>query len=320
MNDKKSKVFWGLVATGLIILFLLILTSSILDIGERLRLIHEYVEYTFYGVCVLLVWFLILNPIRIVLTSPSLSIVTTLEKDTPKAHQIYKSVTKNILKNNDTTLSLEERAALENYHGYDELRDALNLVMNGSVKKQINKIITKNAKTVMLSTMISQNSKLDMISVVSMNLKMVKEIVVACGFRPSMKNLSKLTVNVASTALIAEGLESMRLEEVLPTQSIQALESVPLLKPIISSVTQGVANALLTIRIGLVTRGYLFTNSKKASKAQIRAEAFKDALIILPMVVGEVIAYFPSKVIKFFAKKNKDENEDVVDSLEEATA
>jgi uncharacterized membrane protein YcjF (UPF0283 family) len=320
MNDKKSKVFWGLVATGLIILFLLILTSSILDIGERLRLIHEYVEYTFYGVCVLLVWFLILNPIRIVLTSPSLSIVTTLEKDTPKAHQIYKSVTKNILKNNDTTLSLEERAALENYHGYDELRDALNLVMNGSVKKQINKIIIKNAKTVMLSTMISQNSKLDMISVVSMNLKMVKEIVVACGFRPSMKNLSKLTVNVASTALIAEGLESMRLEEVLPTQSIQALESVPLLKPIISSVTQGVANALLTIRIGLVTRGYLFTNSKKASKAQIRAEAFKDALIILPMVVGEVIAYFPSKVIKFFAKKNKDENEDVVDSLEEATA
>lgn len=320
MNDKKSKVFWGLVATGLIILFLLILTSSILDIGERLRLIHEYVEYTFYGVCVLLVWFLILNPIRIILTSPSLSIVTTLEKDTPKAHQIYKSVTKNILKNNDTTLSLEERAALENYHGYDELRDALNLVMNGSVKKQINKIITKNAKTVMLSTMISQNSKLDMISVVSMNLKMVKEIVVACGFRPSMKNLSKLTVNVASTALIAEGLESMRLEEVLPTQSIQALESVPLLKPIISSVTQGVANALLTIRIGLVTRGYLFTNSKKASKAQIRAEAFKDALIILPMVVGEVIAYFPSKVIKFFAKKNKDENEDVVDSLEEATA
>lgn len=320
MNDKKSKVFWGLVATGLIILFLLILTSSILDIGERLRLIHEYVEYTFYGVCVLLVWFLILNPIRIILTSPSLSIVTTLEKDTPKAHQIYKSVTKNILKNNDTTLSLEERAALENYHGYDELRDALNLVMNGSVKKQINKIIIKNAKTVMLSTMISQNSKLDMISVVSMNLKMVKEIVVACGFRPSMKNLSKLTVNVASTALIAEGLESMRLEEVLPTQSIQALESVPLLKPIISSVTQGVANALLTIRIGLVTRGYLFTNSKKASKAQIRAEAFKDALIILPMVVGEVIAYFPSKVIKFFAKKNKDENEDVVDSLEEATA
>ena len=268
--------------------------------------------------CFLLVWFLIINPVRIVLTSPSLSIITTLEKDTPKAHKIYKSVTKNILKSNETTLTEEERTSLENYKNYDELRDALNLTMNGSVKKQINKIIVKNAKTVMLSTMISQNAKLDMISVVSTDLNMIKEIVVACGFRPSMKNLSKLTINVASTALIAEGLESIRLEDVLPTQSIQALENVPLLKPIISSVTQGVANALMTIRIGLVTRGYLFTSSKKASKAQIRAEAFKDALIILPMVVGEVIAYFPSKMIKLFTKKK--ENDETVNFEDEVTA
>ena len=320
MTDKKSKIFWGLIASGLVILFLLVLTSSILDIGERLRFGWEieYVEYSFYLLCFLLVWFLIINPVRIVLTSPSLSIITTLEKDTPKAHKIYKSVTKNILKNNETTLTPEERSMLENYKNYEELRDALHLTMNGSVKKQINKIIVKNAKTVMLSTMISQNAKLDMISVVSTDLNMIKEIVVACGFRPSMKNLSKLTINVASTALIAEGLESIRLEDVLPTQSIQALENVPLLKPIISSVTQGVANALMTIRIGLVTRGYLFTSSKKASKAQIRAEAFKDALIILPMVVGEVIAYFPSKMIKFFTKKK--ENEETVNLDEEVTA
>ena len=320
MTDKKSKVFWGLIASGLVILFLLVLTSSILDIGERLRFGWEieYVEYSFYLLCFLLVWFLIINPVRIVLTSPSLSIITTLEKDTPKAHKIYKSVTKNILKSNETTLTEEERTSLENYKNYDELRDALNLTMNGSVKKQINKIIVKNAKTVMLSTMISQNAKLDMISVVSTDLNMIKEIVVACGFRPSMKNLSKLTINVASTALIAEGLESIRLEDVLPTQSIQALENVPLLKPIISSVTQGVANALMTIRIGLVTRGYLFTSSKKASKAQIRAEAFKDALIILPMVVGEVIAYFPSKMIKLFTKKK--ENDETVNFEDEVTA
>ena len=320
MTDKKSKVFWGLIASGLVILFLLVLTSSILDIGERLRFGWEieYVEYSFYLLCFLLVWFLIINPVRIVLTSPSLSIITTLEKDTPKAHKIYKSVTKNILKSNETTLTEEERTSLENYKNYDELRDALNLTMNGSVKKQINKIIVKNAKTVMLSTMISQNAKLDMISVVSTDLNMIKEIVVACGFRPSMKNLSKLTINVASTALIAEGLESIRLEDVLPTQSIQALENVPLLKPIISSVTQGVANALMTIRIGLVTRGYLFTSSKKASKAQIRAEAFKDALVILPMVVGEVIAYFPSKMIKFFTKKK--ENDETVNFEDEVTA
>ena len=175
--------------------------------------------------------------------------------------------------------------------------------MNGSIKKQINRIIVRNAKTVLLSTAISQNSKLDMYSVVTVNLKMIKDIVTACGFRPNMKNLSKLVVNVASTALIAEGLESLKMEDVLPTQTIQSISNIPLLKPLLSSIAQGIANALLTIRIGLVTRGYLFSDSKTTSKTSIRTEAFKDALILLPVVVGEVIAFFPSKIVKLFTSK-----------------
>ena len=308
--NKKSKYFWYLIATGVIILFLLMLTSSIINIGERLRNIHYLVEYSFYGISAMLIWFLIVNPVRIILTSPSLSIATTLEKDSMKAHRIYKSVSKNILNSNETTLTEEERIALESFSNYDELRAALNLCMSGSVKKEIRKIIIRNAKAVMLSTAISQNSKLDMYSVVACNIKMIKEIVLACGFRPNMKNLSKLTINVASTALVAEGLDSLKMEDILPTQTINALSNVPLLKPILSSVVQGVANALQTIRIGLVTRGYLFTDSKKASKAVIRAEAFKDALILLPIVIGEVLAFFPSKVVKLFTSKHEKDVED----------
>lgn len=305
MSDKKRKWFWILIATGVIILFLLMITSSILNIGDRLRGIHEYVEYGFYLLCAILIWFLVINPIRIIVFSPSLSIATTLECDSVKAHKIYKNVTKNILTSNVTAISDEERNALLNYKDYAQLREALNLVMSGSVKKQVNRIIVRNAKTVLLSTAISQNSKLDMYSVISVNLKMIKEIVVACGFRPNFKNLSKLTINVASTALIAEGLESLKMEDILPTQTINTLSNVPLLKPVLSSLVQGVANALLTIRIGLVTRGYLFSDSKNTSKSSIRAEAFKDALILLPTVIGEVLAFFPSKIVKLFSKEKE---------------
>ena len=311
--NKKSKYFWYLIATGVIILFLLMLTSSIINIGERLRNIHYLVEYSFYGISAMLIWFLIVNPVRIILTSPSLSIATTLEKDSMKAHRIYKSVSKNILNSNETTLTEEERIALESFSNYDELRAALNLCMSGSVKKEIRKIIIRNAKAVMLSTAISQNSKLDMYSVISLNLKMIKEIVVACGFRPNMRNLSKLTVKVASTALIAEGLESLKIEDVLPTSTINTLSNIPLLKPVLSSVVSGMTNALMTIRIGLVCRGYLFTDSKNVTKNQIRAEAFKDALTILPQVVGEVVAFFPSKVVKLFTKKKEENNTDLCD-------
>lgn len=311
---KNSKYFWYLIASGFIILFLLILTSSVMDVGERLREISPYVEYIFYGIAVLLIWFLIINPIRIILTSPSLSIATTLERDTPKAHRIYKSVSKNILSNPETELTTEERDALENFNTYTELKDALNLCMSGTIKKEIRRIIVKNAKAVMLSTAISQNSKLDMYSVISLNLKMIKEIVVVSGFRPNMKNLSKLTINVASTALIAEGVESLKIEDVLPTSTINTISNIPLLKPVLSSVVSGMTNALMTIRVGLVCRGYLFTDSKYATKAQIRAEAFKDALLLLPQVVAEVIAFFPTKVVKLFTKKNEENNTELCEA------
>ena len=313
MDKKKKNIFWILIIVGVILLFLLMLASSILNIGDRLRVILIYnipvFEYLFYLLCALLIWFLIINPILIITLSPSLSIATTLEKDSLKARKIYKTVSKNLLKN-PSILNEEEIKALENFENYNELKEALNTVMSGSIKKEINRIIVKNAKTVLLSTAISQNSKIDLYSVVSVNLKMVKEIVVACGFRPNMKNLSKLTINVASTALIAEGLESLKMEDVLPTQTINALGNVPLLKPILSSVVQGVANALLTIRIGLVTRGYLFTEAKNATKNSIRAEAFKDALILLPTVIGELLVFFPSKVVKLFTSKPAETTEE----------
>ena len=315
MNDKKKKWFWILIISGVLFLFLVTLLSSILNVGGKIAEIHPeigpYISYAFYLICAIVLWFLVINPLRIIIFSPSLSITTTLDCDTPKAHRIYKSVTKNILKHNSETLTVEEKNALTDYKNYEELRTALNLVMSGSIKKQIDRIIVRNAKTILLSTAISQNASLDMYSVITVNLNMIKEIVEVCGFRPNFTNLSKLTLNIASTALIAEGLENLKLEDILPNQTINSLNNIPLLKPILSSVTQGIANALLTIRIGLVTRGYLFTDSKKASKLSIRAEAFKDALVLLPIVIGEVLLYFPQKIVKLFTKDKKVESEEV---------
>ena len=314
MSKNKRKWFWYLIASGVIILFLLSLFSSILNIGERLGGVHKYLEYGFYGLCALLIWFLIINPVRIIVFSPSLSITTTLEKDSLKARRIYRCVAKNILKNNPETLTEEEKQALTKHKNYAELKQGLNLVMKGSVKRRIRKIIVKNAKIVLLSTAISQNSKLDMYSTVAVNLKMIKEIVEACGFRPNMKNLSKLTLKVASTALIAEGLDSLKLEDILPTNTISAIANVPLLKPVLSSFSQGVINSLMTIRIGLVCRGYLFSDAKNVSKMMIRAEAFKEALVILPIVVGEVVTFFPSKIVKLFSRKDKENEEELDES------
>ena len=111
MMKNKRNIFWYLVASGFLILFSLVLISSIIDIGEKLSF-NIYVEIAFYVLCAILIFALIINPIRIIVFSPSLSIVTTLDKDSLKAHRVYKEVSKNIIKNNCIKLTDEERHAL----------------------------------------------------------------------------------------------------------------------------------------------------------------------------------------------------------------
>ena len=62
-----KKRFWVLIGIGSLIVIFFILLSNILSVGERLMTIHPYLSYGFYGVSLLLVYFLIVNPIRVII-------------------------------------------------------------------------------------------------------------------------------------------------------------------------------------------------------------------------------------------------------------
>ena len=311
MKKDKRKYLWYAIAIGVIILFLLMLLSSVLGVGDRLRKVHPYVEYGFYGLVVLLVYFLLLRPVHIILFSPSFSIETTLDEPSRKNYRVYKKVADRLLEQDILPEEVKEeiKAARSDY---ELLNLALNTALNKHVKKEMNRVIKRNAKTVMVSTAISQNGRLDLYTVVVVNLKMIKELVYMAGFRPNMKNLSKLTINVFTTALIAEGLENMDLNELLPNSTMNMLGDIPLIKPIMSSLIQGISNALLTLRIGIVTRKYLFSDAKEITKEEIRRGALLEAAGMLPSVVGSAITMLPKRIVNLFRrKKNKeDETED----------
>lgn len=302
--SKISKFFWYMIAICALVLFLLILVSSCIQIGERLRQIHFGVEIAFYVVVFILFFFGIINPIRIIVTSPSLAIVTSVDAPSKKNYEIYQRVAKNIVKNNP--LPNDQIAMLENYKTYEELQFNLEFVFDKSIRTKLNNEIIKNAKTVMISTAICQNARVDMISVFAINLKMIKDLVRRCGFRPSMKNLSKLTVNVFGTALIAEGLENMSIDEILPSNVMSQISDIPLIKPLISSVTQGIANSLLTIRIGIITRKYLFRDGNCITKEEIRRQSLKESIKLIPLVIAGTITFFPKRIVRFFTKKKED--------------
>ena len=301
--NKKARKLWYLIAICAIVLFTLILVACVLDLGEKLRNINKYVEYTFYAIVVLIVFFGIINPIRIIVNSPSFS-SEVVDNQSRKQRKTYRLVAKNIAKNND--LSEEHKKLLLNYKNYDELQLNLQIVFEKAIRPQLNDIMIRKAKTVLISTAICQNARVDMITVFTVDINMVKELVVRCGFRPNMVNLSKLLTKIFTTALIAEGLQSISMDDILPQSATNALKELPFVKPIISSITQGLANALLTLRIGCVARRYLFKDGACITKEDIRRQAFKDAMLLYPQVVAGTLTFVPKKIVNFFTKKKED--------------
>jgi hypothetical protein len=107
-----------------------------------------------------------------------------------------------------------------------------------------------------------------------------------------------------TTALVAEGLENIDLNDVLPQQTLNSIGEIPFIKPILSSTTQGISNALLTLRMGIVTREFLMPTKKSNVLGQVRKIAFLEAATLTPLVVAEALTIFPKTVFNLF-KPNK---------------
>ncbi|HEY8405833.1 MAG TPA: DUF697 domain-containing protein [Acholeplasma sp.] len=305
---KSSTRMWYVIGVGVVILILMMLVASVIQIGEQLKNIHEYVAYGFYGLAALLLYLLIIRPVAIILYSPSFSVETTLDKNPKRAYKVFKQVARRLLEQEELSDAIKEniKQSMKDPH---KLRDAMNNAYNHDIKKRMNKSIQNHARTVLISTAISQNGRLDFITVIVVNIQMIKDLVVMCGFRPSYKNLAKLVVNVFTTALIAEGLENINLSDILPQSTMQMLGEIPLVRPMISSVLDGISNALLTLRIGIVARKYLFDDAEDLTKEKIRFGALIEATKHLPIVIADALFIFPKSIFNIFkpkAKKNEE--------------
>lgn len=300
---KFGKGFWITLGIGSLLFAILIILSSVLQLGERLALIHPYVSYGFYVIAAILFILLIVRPILQVVFSPTFSMDTLFDEETnaKKNYLMYKKVAKNIVL--EPYLSEDEKASVnDSLDSPVELKQTLSIVFDKTIKKEINKIIVKHAETVFLSTAISQNGRLDALAVFTINLKLIKELVLKCGFRPSYPALGRLSFNVMTSAVIAESLENIDFNELFPSKGINVLSEVPFLKLITGSLAQGVGNALLSLRVGIICRNYLFMNLKGISKNEVRKMAFAEAITLLPSLIAESVKKLPSRLKTIFEK------------------
>ena len=81
----------------------------------------------------------------------------------------------------------------------------------------------------------------------AVNFNLIKRLVEICGFRPSNFQVFRLYIRILSITLVAGNLEDMNIEEFIPDITEGALGKT--LGVVAASATQGVVNALTTLRM-----------------------------------------------------------------------
>jgi hypothetical protein len=168
---------------------------------------------------------------------------------------------------------------------------------------QADSVVRRTASTVFLSTALMQNGRLDGLIVLFTQIQMVARIARIYVQRPSPRELMRLYANVAGTAFVASGLESLDLGEMVAPLAVSVVPAlkggIPGLSGIsallVKCVSNGAANAFLTLRVGEVARRYCELTSKCPPEL-IRKSATAAAVQHLGRIVRENGALVVKKI------------------------
>jgi len=278
-NSGLRRIVLILLALGAISILSLIVAgaTSLISLADRIHPIAGTV--VFWGLCLAAGFFALYCVIAYAQLPPAL--VPPKETSGP-THEAYLQSLRLRLGNNPRTRELPIAT------------DADVEAAIAHLSKEADLVVRKTASTVFLSTALMQNGRLDGLIVLFTQIQMVGRIARIYVQRPSPRELVRLYANVGGTAFIASGLESLDLGEMvapLAVSVVPALKSgIPGLSGIsallVKCVSNGAANAFLTLRVGEVARRYCELTSRHSPEA-IRRSATAAAVQHLGRIVRE---------------------------------
>lgn len=193
------------------------------------------------------------------------------------------------------------------------LEDAL-----AALNEESNRVIRQTATAVFLTTSVSQNGKLDALTILATQSRMVWQIAHVYFQRPTLRELAFLYTNVGASSLLASEIEdldiSQQVEPVIRSMfKNSAGKSIPVIGPtahiILDSLLEGSTNAFLTLRVGVITKRYCGCNEQMNKKA-IRKNAFQEASGML----REIVLTSSGKIISGLIKATKKAGVDTLKS------
>lgn len=290
---RENNKMWITIGTASFVLMVIIVTSCIIDIYDKAYKINEYFGYGVLALLLLLILFFIIVPLCKLFLTPSFTLDASKNKEylSRKNYRTLKSVAKNIIKGNNSVPEIEKENLLTAMKNRYELRDKLNFIYDKYIKKDINKIIWATSVKVACSTGISKNNTFDAATTIISNIRMIMQIVVKCGYRPSYTKLGKLMFKVFRNALIAYSIESANIAEWLVNACSKFFKDIPAIGKPIAAIMEGAANGFLTARIGVVTRKYLYNefkvNNTGKNIEEIENEIYQESIKEAKQIIDE---------------------------------
>lgn len=214
--------------------FVILLLGNIIIIGEKIASLSHvaWAEYAFYALILVVFYVVVIRPVVRVHRAPQIpalsidgewntaQLVAFGHKLADNCNYIPKD------KSCPELRKLHQQRLLEGLERYATSREELVQIISEELKLRIeggelketsgprtedmhsvriigiNRRIIEWAKSVFMITAISQNGKLDTVSVLYMNYKMIEDVIVASGFRPTRQQLFRQYVNILVTSLM----------------------------------------------------------------------------------------------------------------------
>ncbi len=338
----------------------MMLMGNVIVIAEKLgEVCHTvYVEYAFYALILILAAVFIIRPVIKVNNAPEFPVLAVDDKaKTADLLRFGKRLAANCGYIRDPEKRKEHQIVLKKdlqlYSAdHEQLKGVLSreleLRFDGDKELDvlgINTRIKEWAKTVFMVTAISQNGIFDSAAVLVMNYKLIEDLVLASGFRPTRPQMFRLYVRILTTSLISyctsqvftdmdgiapfdiagDAVADADVTDVNPEDVVGVspeLDGEDSLTGLLSrfkipgvvaeSALQGAVNALLTLRIGYVTKTFLKEGPEALSgvknKRAVKREAIKSAFKSLPGIVAGSASALGKGLTGFVARMASNEN------------
>ena len=161
---------------------------------------------------------------------------------------------------------------------------------------EADKVVKSSASAVFVTTAISQNGSLDGVFVLASITRTVWDIAKIYRQRPGIRDLMYLYGNIGATVLAARGIEDLdlldeQLEPILASVLGGGLGSllpgaVHITNLIANSITEGSLNAMLSLRVGAMTKRYC-ASTVEVNRKVLRRSATLDAVSMLGGIIKE---------------------------------